>query len=131
MASSCWSTPRSAAGRFTSSSTPGAQNTIGNLTLQRQFAATHPGLPDLPVEVISVSGRTTPAHFASLPSVKIGGATLHNLPVAFADVHTFAEFDLNDVPALLLGMDVLHLFDKVAVDFGRQEVSLQLPLAGG
>ena len=107
----------------------GAQNTIGNLMLQREVTGlAHLGALDPSGQVISVTGRTTLAHFASLAQVKIGGTTIYNLPIAFSDVHTFAEFDLNDVPAMLLGMDVLRHFDKVAVDFGRKEVSFQMPL---
>ncbi|MGC1302196.1 MAG: retroviral-like aspartic protease family protein [Caulobacteraceae bacterium] len=107
----------------------GAQNTIGNFAL-RDFINRQPDRHGLPVQVISVSGRTTPAQFASVPRIKIGGFSLHNLPIAFADLHTFREFDLNDQPAMLLGMDVLRHFDLVAVDFGRKEVTFQLPPAG-
>ena len=106
----------------------GAQSTVGNLALEREVLGPHPD-PRAPAsEVISVSGRTTPARFANLPQVRIGGAVLNNLPIAFADLHTFSEFDMNGGPAMLLGMDVLRHFDRVAVDFGRREVSFQLPL---
>ena len=108
----------------------GAQNTIGNLALQREVLGDRYAGADLPVEVVSVSGRTTPAHFATIAHVKIGGANFSNLPVAFANLHTFAEFDLEKEPALLLGMDVLRHFDRVEVDFGRKEVSFELPLDG-
>ena len=105
----------------------GAQNTIGNLALEQEVLGGG-AAQALATEVISVSGRTTPARFASLPQVRIGGVTINNVPIAFADLHTFAEFGMNDGPAMLLGMDVLRHFDRVAVDFGRKEVSFQPPL---
>jgi predicted aspartyl protease len=108
----------------------GAQNTIGNFALRDFVRGQRRGDSKLPVDVVSVSGRTTPAQFASLSNVKIGGVTLHNLPIAFADLHTFKEFDLNDQPAMLLGMDVLRHFDRVSVDFGRKEVSFRVPDEG-
>jgi predicted aspartyl protease len=108
----------------------GAQNTIGNLALRDLIGRWHGGQQGLPVDVISVSGRTIPAHFASLPNLRIGGIALHNVPIAFADLHTFSEFDLNGQPAILLGMDVLRHFDRVAVDFGRKQVSFRFPDAG-
>ena len=108
----------------------GAQNTIGNLALLRRIGADRKDYAQLPVQVVSVSGRETPARFATVPHVKVGGVDLNNVPVAFADLHTFAEFDLTHEPAMLLGMDVLRHFDRVVVDFGRREVMFRFPLQG-
>ncbi len=108
----------------------GAQNTIGNLAMKRLVGVHSASAARLPVEVVSVSGRTTPAEFADVPRVKLGGVVVNNLPIAFADLHTFDEFGLNDAPAMLLGMDVLRHFDRVIVDFGRREVSFRFPVAG-
>jgi predicted aspartyl protease len=107
----------------------GAQNTIGNLALERMVENMHASPINAPAEVISVSGRSTPARFAVLPRVRIGEARLSNVPIAFADLHTFAQFGMNDGPAMLLGMDVLRQFDRVTVDFRRRQVSFQLPSA--
>lgn len=105
----------------------GAQNSVGNLALRDMFM--RGARLKKPVgDVISVTGRTTPARFAYLPTVEIGSFTLHQVPMAFADLHTFAQFDMNGQPAMLLGMDMMRLFDRVAVDFGRKEVTFQLPL---
>lgn len=108
----------------------GAQNTIGNLALLRMIGGERAGFPAPPVQVISVSGRQTPARFFDLPRMKIGGIDLTNVPVAFADLHTFQEFGLTHEPAMLLGMDVLRHFDRVVVDFGRKEVLFRLPVDG-
>ena len=108
----------------------GAQNTIGNLALLRMVGGSRTDYARLPVQVVSVSGRQTPARFATVPHVKVGGVNLNNVPVAFADLHTFAEFDLTQEPAMLLGMDVLRHFDKVVVDFGRKEVLFRFALQG-
>ena len=107
----------------------GAQNTIGNLALLHMIGGDR-AAAGLPVQVISVSGRQTPARFANVTQVKVGGVDLNNVPVAFADLHTFQEFDLTHDPAMLLGMDVLRHFDRVVVDFGRKQVMFRLPLAG-
>ena len=60
----------------------------------------------------------------------LGGVKVAHMPIAFADLHTFAEFDLNDQPAMLLGMDMLRHFERVSVDFGRKEVSFKIPSDG-
>jgi predicted aspartyl protease len=103
----------------------GAQNTIGNLPLQRLLArgAAH-AYPA--TEVISVTGRTTPAEFANVADMHLGGLTIRNMPLAFAPLHTFDRFGLTEKPAMLLGMDVLGLCRKVTVDFKRREATFIL-----
>jgi len=77
-------------------------------------------------QVISVTGRRTPAEFQDISEVRIGGLTIHNVPLAFAQLHTFDRFGLTRQPALLLGMDVLSLCQKVTVDLRRHEATFTL-----
>ena len=39
----------------------------------------------------------------------------------------FAELDLADRPSMLLGMKMLRMFDRVAIDFGGRHVDFRLP----
>src|SRR3546814_18066948 len=59
--------------------------------------------------------------------VQIGGFSITNLPVVFADVSPFHQHHLDNKAALLLRMDVLQRFDRIAVDFGRQRVHFLFP----
>jgi hypothetical protein len=52
---------------------------------------------------------------------------MSNVQVAYADVHAFQEFGLQSRPAMLLGMDLLRHFDRVAVDFKARRVRFLLP----
>ena len=101
----------------------GAQNTVGNLALKRLLMRGGPGHDHPSTEIISVTGRTTPAEFVDISEMKVGGMTIRNLPLAFADLHTFARFDLTDRPAMLLGMDVMGMCQQVTVDFKRREAT--------
>jgi hypothetical protein len=56
----------------------------------------------------------------------VGGLTIRNVPLAFAELHTFERFGLSDRPAMLLGMDVLGICEKVTVDFKRREATFTL-----
>ncbi len=101
----------------------GAQSTLGNAALRRLMT---PGLPAGRLRtdtLISVTGRRTEVEIDTMPEIQLGGVTIRNLPVAYARLHTFTQFGLDDTPALLLGMDVLHLFHNVAIDFRRGEAS--------
>lgn len=99
----------------------GAQNTIGNLALRRLLGRTGAIAPGGGM-VIGVTGATLPAELSAVPRIHLGGLTLGNMPIAFADVETFRKFGVDGAPAILLGMDVLRGFERVAVDFRRREV---------
>jgi len=105
----------------------GAEITVGNRALQRllsDYRGSDVYYP--PTEVISVTGRRSPAELENIAEIHVGGLTIRNVPLAFADLHTFERFDLADKPAMLLGMDVLSLCARVTVDFRRREASFTL-----
>jgi hypothetical protein len=62
------------------------------------------------------------AEIDEMPEIQFSGITIRNIPIAYASLHTFTQFGLDDKPALLLGMDVLHIFRSVGIDFRRREV---------
>jgi predicted aspartyl protease len=103
----------------------GAENSVGNLALQR-LVARRIG-PMTQGLLVSVTGRTVMADLTLLPVLRIGGIDISNVPIAFADLHSFARFGLANDPAILVGMDVLRGFDRVTIDFGRHQVRFGLP----
>ncbi len=56
----------------------------------------------------------------------MGGIIIRNLTVAFADLSIFERLKLSDRPTMLLGMDVLRKFDRVAVDFERKRAAFNV-----
>jgi predicted aspartyl protease len=107
----------------------GGQSSIGNSTLRKLVQSQAPGIGG-EVNVISVSGDKAMALIDVLPTVRLGGVLIHNLPIAWADLHTFDLLGLHDRPAMLLGMDVLRKFDRVSVDFKARRVRFLLPRDG-
>ena len=73
--------------------------------------------------LISATGQTSEAALAVLPRLRLGGVALNNIRAAFAPLHIFNLWALNDRPAMLVGIDVLRNFDAVTLDFGRREVA--------
>lgn len=69
-----------------------------------------------------VAGIKTIAAVAVIPTIRIGGLTLLGAPAAFADAHAFRQFGLATRPAMLLGMDMLRAFRRVAIDFSSRKV---------
>jgi len=103
----------------------GAQNSLGNAALQNLLRTMR--MAKAPVgDVISVMGGHTPADLRSIDEIRLGGMTLHGVPIAYADLETFRQFGLTNRPAMLLGMDILRLFKSVSVDFLRREAAFVL-----
>lgn len=72
----------------------------------------------------SPTGRTAPVDLMLLPSLGFAGVTIARLPVMVADLHTFDIWGVADRPAILLGVDILGLFESVAIDLKRGEFTL-------
>jgi predicted aspartyl protease len=105
----------------------GAEVSIGNEPLRRKLMKMGKLRDTVPLGLVSVTGARLAADYTSIEQVTIAGLRLTDMPVAFGDVRLFDELDLKDRPAILLGMDVLSRFDRVAVNFPRREVRFQLP----
>lgn len=102
----------------------GAENTIGNPALRKILMGTRPTGPI--GQLIGVTGKWIPGEAGNVRNVHIGKMSLDNMPIVFADPHTFRLFKLENKPAILVGMDVLRMFDQVAIDFSRQEVRFNI-----
>lgn len=102
----------------------GAQATIINTALARESHATPIVLRDGTRRAVvqSPTGLTAVAEPMMVRSLRFGGVTLGRLPVLAGDFHTFDLWGLQSRPALLLGVDVLGLFDSVDIDLRRGEM---------
>ena len=111
----------------------GAQSTVGN-PMMRRLVLGKEEIRSKGETLIGVTGAQIPAEFGTVPNIRLGGLTLANMPIAYADAHTFKRFGVDKVPAILVGMDVLAGFERVAVDFKRRQVRFlvgQGPIARG
>ncbi len=100
----------------------GSEVTTGNSALRARVFAGRRSPTVTPITMVSVTGQTFTADLIIMPELRLGGLTLHNVPVAFADVPPFRLFGLSDDPAMLLGTDVLSAFRRVSLDFRRRKV---------
>jgi predicted aspartyl protease len=100
----------------------GAQVSVGNDALRRLLYRGHNEPLTQLFDVRGATGDLTAVEATVVRGVRIGGIEINNLPVAFADAHLFRKLRLLREPTLLLGMDALQLFDRVAIDFARRNV---------
>ncbi len=106
----------------------GAQTSIGNLALQRLVAQRRQNrLPFIPTTLNAVSGELVTATRTVISRITLNGVEVNDLPISFADSQAFRALDMEDRPALLLGMDSLSLFDRVEIDFPNKRVVFDMP----
>ncbi|MCL6697870.1 retroviral-like aspartic protease family protein [Sphingomonas sp. NSE70-1] len=105
----------------------GSQVTIANMALRKLLMKKgHVPIPET-VTIESVTGEQMSANVTRVAAVELGGVTLTDLSIAFADAHIFRQLDLDDRPALLLGMNAMKAFDQISIDFAAKKVRFVLP----
>lgn len=105
---------------------------IGNMALARAIAARRRRSSDLvqQARLLTAGGEMQLGEFRIVPSIVMGDLRVTNIPMAFADLHIFDVWGLNDRPAALIGVDVLRLFSRVELDFGAGRVLFRLGQGG-
>jgi predicted aspartyl protease len=109
----------------------GAQRTIGNLALRDALYARASQLES--AALVGVQGVTADVQTAELlaaPRVTLGELRLERVAISYGDLHVFGVWDLRDEPALLLGMDVLGVFDRVVFDYAASQVHFKPRVSG-
>lgn len=105
----------------------GAQASIGNRALQRRLRARK----DEIVTGMDVNGNNISGQLGFARAIVIDRLQLNQVPVAFADGPAFVALGLDRRPALILGMEDLRSFDRVAIDFASRRVLFDLPKSAG
>jgi predicted aspartyl protease len=107
----------------------GAQSSLGNVALRNLVRGQHGHWRGRLIdgEIQSVTGAPLAVQMGQISRITVGGVDFTDLPVAYADSPAFAELGLSERPALLLGMDALQMFERVAIDFTNRRVTFDLP----
>jgi predicted aspartyl protease len=102
----------------------GSNLSVGNPALLKLLTGhdTDAG-PHQTAGIVTATGRHMTVELDQIAEARVGGVTIRNMPLAFAQLHTFDRFGLTRQPALLLGMDVLSQCRKVTVDLRRREAT--------
>ena len=101
----------------------GAQGSMGNRALQRRLRARR----GADVTTTDVTGATVTSPLGFARTLEIASMRLSNLPIAWADAPAFNALGLDRKPAMVLGINDLRLFDRVAIDFAERTVLFDLP----
>jgi predicted aspartyl protease len=105
----------------------GAERTLGNRELQRRLALDRRdgGDPGTLTRVYGATDAVQQGESVIAPEIRLGDATLDNLEVTFADLPVFRVWKLEQVPAMLIGMDLLGVVAQLNVDYRRAELQIR------
>lgn len=61
-----------------------------------------------------------------MPPIHIGDVLIRSASVTTGDLHIFKHWEMLQDPVILLGMDVLGLFDTIIIDYKRRELQVRM-----
>ena len=105
----------------------GAQASIGNPALLARLRGRSLGQSEL----TDINGVVMAGAVKLGRELDLGRARISNLPILFTDSPSFHTLGLTDEPALILGMEELKVFKRVAIDFQARRVLFDLPRGTG
>lgn len=101
----------------------GAERSLGNPALRAALLEISPLLAsDGFTPVYGAVGPDARAEILWAPRLTLAGVRIQRLPILFADTHFFRFWQMENEPALLIGMDVLGQFEMLTIDYKRSEV---------
>ncbi len=101
----------------------GAQATIANSHLRDALVrAGRARVNPVEVETLTVGGPIVLDQLMFIPRMRMGAVNVSNVTAAVGDPYVFTLWELNNEPALLLGMDVLGQARAMVIDYERSRV---------
>ena len=72
--------------------------------------------------MLGTTEAVTMGDTARVRTIRFGDVSIRRVRVTFGDFHIFDIWDLNDEPALIIGMDVLGAMGAFMIDFRLAEI---------
>lgn len=109
----------------------GAERTLGNLALRDALGlGTAEHLERAQSKVIGATSTTESALTLPSPVIVFGQTMITGVDVTFGDLHVFRIWDLEQEPALVIGMDVLGTPQALMFDYRNEELQLRTGAPG-
>lgn len=105
----------------------GAERTLGNMALRRELQARREvKTPPVETGVIGLSEVMQKGELVYTRKLQLGDITVTDLNIIYGDIDVFRLWDLQDEPAVLIGMDVLGTVHTLVVDYRLKELQIRL-----
>lgn len=112
----------------------GSERTLGNLALRNALKLRNRSGRGFVAKLTSVYGATTEVETGEIqraPAISIDALHITDVALVFGDFHIFKVWEMQDRPALILGMDILGTVTSLNVDFRNRDVYVGSPQTGG
>jgi predicted aspartyl protease len=104
----------------------GAERTLGNLALRTALRLDQAAQQQhTETQVIGATANEEDANLIPSPMIRLGQTEITRVDVTFADLNVFRIWDLDQQPALVLGMDVLGTPKTMVFDYKRRELLIR------
>lgn len=99
----------------------GADFCIGNPALGRTLEETYPRLDRIPrVRITGITGHKIIGELASLPKIDARAFTVEDSSAVIANAQIFKLWELEDEPAMIVGVDLLSRLESFSIDYGAR-----------
>lgn len=103
----------------------GSERTLGNLALRDALEQRRrPGTVAMVTSVYGATAQVEPGEIWRAPTIVIDSLRITDVEVVYGDFHVFKVWDMQDKPAMIIGMDVLGTVGSLGIDFKNQLVYL-------
>ena len=103
----------------------GAQRTLGNLALREALLKRRKFTGEIEATtVIGLSEHEQTGDYMATPPIRLGAISITDVDAIYGDIDVFRLWDLQDRPALLIGMDVLGTLSTLVIDYRRKELQI-------
>lgn len=105
----------------------GAEISVGNSQLYSALVERDSSyVKQQTIPLTGVTGGVVNGQVTTVKNVKLGSLTFEESRIAIADLQIFRLWEIDDRPALLIGMNWLRQFSKVSIDYARKELRFDL-----
>jgi hypothetical protein len=103
----------------------GSERTLGNLALRDALnARRRPGTVATVTSVYGATAQVEPGEIWRAPTIVIDSLRINDVQVVYGDFHIFKVWEMQDKPAMVIGMDVLGTVGSLGIDFKNQFIYL-------
>jgi hypothetical protein len=103
----------------------GSERTLGNMALREALRSQQLGKKGFVAQLTSVYGATEhvePGEVLEAPTISIDTLRITDVHIVYGKFHIFDIWNMQDKPAMILGMDILGTVSSLNIDFKNQYV---------